>query len=34
MKSVISCINEQLNTQKWVAISITTSSNNGWDYGK
>lgn len=34
MKSVISCINEKLNAQKWVAISITTRSNDGWDYGK
>ena len=34
MKSVISCINEKLNAQKWVAISVTTSSTNGWDYGK
>ena len=34
MKSVISCINEKLNAQKWVAISVTTRSTNGWDYGK
>ena len=34
MKSVISCINEKLNAQKWVAISVTTRSNDGWDYGK
>lgn len=34
MKSVVSCINEELNAQKWVAISVTTRSTNGWDYGK
>lgn len=34
MKQLINYINEELNSQKWVAISVTTRSNDGWDYGK
>ena len=34
MKQLVNFINEELNAKKWVAISVTTSSNDSWDYGK